>query len=101
VGDEFLVRPGEKIDTDGVVREGSSAVDASILASESLPRPVGVGHPVAGGSLHLDGAPGGGRHRVGTDTLLARITVTMRVAPEVRPRSRGWPTGSPPGSCPW
>jgi Cu+-exporting ATPase len=52
VGDRFVVRPGEKIATDGLVVEGSSAVDASILTGESLPVEVGPGSPVAGATIN-------------------------------------------------
>ncbi|WP_335933874.1 heavy metal translocating P-type ATPase, partial [Streptomyces sp. PTD5-9] len=52
VGDRFLVRPGEKIATDGVVVEGASAVDASMLTGESVPVEVGVGDPVTGATLN-------------------------------------------------
>jgi Cu+-exporting ATPase len=52
VGDEFVVRPGEKIATDGIVTAGSSAVDASMLTGESVPVEVGEGDAVAGGTVN-------------------------------------------------
>ncbi|MGP3637403.1 heavy metal translocating P-type ATPase, partial [Streptomyces sp. 24-1644] len=55
VGDRFLVRPGEKIATDGTVVEGSSAVDASMLTGESVPVDVTVGEPVTGATVNASG----------------------------------------------
>ncbi len=62
VGDRFVVRPGEKIATDGTVTEGSSAVDASMLTGESVPVEVGVGDGVTGATLNAGGRLGGGGH---------------------------------------
>ena len=73
VGDRFVVRPGEKIATDGVVVEGSSAVDASILTGESLPVEVGPGFPVAGATINAGGRLVVEATRVGADTALAQI----------------------------
>ncbi|MBV9820721.1 MAG: copper-translocating P-type ATPase [Actinobacteria bacterium] len=73
VGDEFLVRPGEKIATDGIVREGSSAVDASMLTGESVPVEVGPGSSVAGATLNTGGRLVVRAGRVGADTQLAQI----------------------------
>ena len=73
VGDRFVVRPGEKIATDGVVVEGSSAVDASILTGESLPVEVGPGSPVAGATINAGGRLVVEATRVGADTALAEI----------------------------
>ena len=73
VGDRFVVRPGEKIATDGVVVEGSSAVDASILTGESLPVEVGPGFPVAGATINAGGRLVVEATRVGADTALAEI----------------------------
>ncbi len=55
VGDRFVVRPGEKIATDGVVIEGASAVDTSLLTGESLPVEVGPGSPVTGATINVGG----------------------------------------------
>jgi Cu+-exporting ATPase len=71
-GQLFVVRPGEKIATDGVVEEGGSAVDASMLTGESVPVEVGPGDPVIGATVNAGGRP-----------------------------SSGSPTGSRPSSCPW
>ena len=73
VGDRFLVRPGERIATDGVVVEGSSAVDASMLTGEPVPVEVGVGDPVTGGTVNAGGRLVVQARRVGADTRLARI----------------------------
>ncbi|MGW4233405.1 heavy metal translocating P-type ATPase [Streptomyces sp. NPDC004980] len=73
VGDRFLVRPGEKIATDGTVVEGSSAVDASMLTGESVPVEVGVGDSVTGATLNAGGRLVVEATRVGADTQLARM----------------------------
>ncbi|MFB7928106.1 heavy metal translocating P-type ATPase [Streptomyces sp. NPDC056039] len=73
VGDRFLVRPGEKIATDGTVVEGSSAVDASMLTGESVPVEVGIGDPVTGATLNVGGRLVVRATRVGSDTQLARM----------------------------
>jgi Cu+-exporting ATPase len=73
VGDLFAVRPGEKIATDGVVREGASAVDASLLTGESVPVEVGPGDPVAGATIAVEGRLVVEATRVGADTALAQI----------------------------
>jgi Cu+-exporting ATPase len=73
VGDRFLVRPGEKIATDGTVVEGSSAVDASMLTGESVPVEVGSGDPVTGATINVGGRLVVRATRVGADTQLARM----------------------------
>ncbi|RST00989.1 copper-translocating P-type ATPase [Streptomyces sp. WAC07149] len=73
VGDRFLVRPGEKIATDGTVVEGSSAVDASMLTGESVPVEVSVGDSVTGATLNAGGRLVVEATRVGSDTQLARM----------------------------
>ncbi|MEU3249542.1 heavy metal translocating P-type ATPase [Streptomyces sp. NPDC006997] len=73
VGDRFLVRPGEKIATDGTVVEGSSAVDASTLTGESVPVEVGVGDAVTGATVNAGGRLVVEATRVGADTQLARM----------------------------
>ncbi|MFE5758207.1 heavy metal translocating P-type ATPase [Streptomyces massasporeus] len=72
-GDHFLVRPGEKIATDGTVEEGSSAVDASMLTGESVPVEVGAGDPVTGATINVGGRLVVRATRVGADTQLARM----------------------------
>jgi P-type Cu+ transporter len=73
VGDRFVVRPGEKIATDGTVIEGASAVDASMLTGESVPLDVAAGDPVTGGCVNTAGRLVVEATRVGADTQLARI----------------------------
>ncbi|MFG2823527.1 heavy metal translocating P-type ATPase [Kitasatospora sp. NPDC048365] len=72
-GDRFVVRPGEKIATDGVVVEGASAVDASMLTGESVPVEVGPGDTVTGATVNAGGRLVVEATRVGTDTQLARM----------------------------
>ena len=73
VGDRFIVRPGEKVATDGRVLEGSSAVDASLVTGESLPVDVGPGAELTGGSINTTGRLAVQATRVGSDTTLAGI----------------------------
>ncbi|ORM37550.1 heavy metal translocating P-type ATPase [Williamsia sp. 1135] len=73
VDDEFVVRPGEKIATDGVITSGRSAVDASMLTGESLPVEVSEGDAVTGATVNAGGRLIVRATRVGTDTQLARM----------------------------
>ncbi|MFD9521862.1 heavy metal translocating P-type ATPase [Streptomyces sp. NPDC059979] len=73
VGDRFVVRPGEKIATDGTVVEGSSAVDASMLTGESVPVEVSVGDSVTGATVNASGRLVVEATRIGSDTQLARM----------------------------
>ncbi|MFJ1757666.1 heavy metal translocating P-type ATPase [Kitasatospora sp. NPDC088134] len=73
VGNRFVVRPGEKIATDGLVVEGSSAVDASMLTGESVPVEVGPGDRVTGATVNAGGRLVVEAARVGADTQLARM----------------------------
>ncbi|MFD7753334.1 heavy metal translocating P-type ATPase [Streptomyces sp. NPDC059757] len=73
VGDRFVVRPGEKIATDGAVTEGASAVDASMLTGESVPVDVNVGDAVTGATVNVSGRLVVRATRVGADTQLARM----------------------------
>ncbi|MEU9176435.1 heavy metal translocating P-type ATPase [Streptomyces sp. NPDC048550] len=73
VGDRFVVRPGEKIATDGTVVEGASAVDASMLTGESVPVEVGVGGSVTGATVNTSGRLVVEATRIGADTQLARM----------------------------
>ncbi|MFF0945901.1 heavy metal translocating P-type ATPase [Kocuria sp. CPCC 205300] len=72
-GDEFVVRPGEKIATDGVVLSGSSAVDASMLTGESVPVEVSTGDAVTGATVNAGGRLLIRATRVGADTQLAQM----------------------------
>ncbi len=106
VGDRFVVRPGEKIATDGVVEDGASAIDVSMLTGESVPVEVGIGDSVVGATVNAGGRVVVRATRVGAQTQLAQIArlVTQAqsgksagVAPR-RPDLRGLRTGrAPPG----
>ncbi|MFD4507922.1 heavy metal translocating P-type ATPase [Streptomyces sp. NPDC058457] len=73
VGDRFVVRPGEKVATDGTVVEGASAVDASMLTGESVPVDVTVGDAVTGATVNAGGRLVVEATRIGADTQLARM----------------------------
>lgn len=73
VGDVVVVRPGERVATDGVVIDGSTALDTSAMTGEALPVDVGVGADVLGGSLNTTGLVLVRATRVGADTQLARM----------------------------
>ncbi|MFN3006249.1 heavy metal translocating P-type ATPase [Mycolicibacterium wolinskyi] len=72
-GDEFIVRPGEKIATDGVIIDGTSVVDASMLTGESVPVEVGEGDTVVGATVNAGGRLVVRATRVGSDTQLAQM----------------------------
>jgi Cu+-exporting ATPase len=74
VGEEFVVRPGEKIATDGVVTSGSSAIDTSMLTGEPVPAGVAAGDAVTGGCVNVTGRLVVRATRVGADTQLAQIS---------------------------
>ena len=80
VGDRFLVRPGERVATDGVVEAGSSAIDASLLTGESVPVEVGPGDQVAGATINAGGRLEVRATRVGADTALSQIARLVREA---------------------
>ncbi|MGW3039542.1 heavy metal translocating P-type ATPase [Kitasatospora sp. NPDC001159] len=80
VGMRFVVRPGEKVATDGVVVEGSSAVDASMLTGESVPVEVAVGDTVTGATVNAGGRLVVEATRVGADTQLARMAKLVEEA---------------------
>ncbi|MBQ1080050.1 MULTISPECIES: cation-translocating P-type ATPase [unclassified Nocardiopsis] len=73
VGDRFVVRPGEKIATDGTVEEGTSAVDMSMLTGESVPVEVAPGSAVVGATVNAGGRLVVRASRVGSDTQLAQM----------------------------
>jgi Cu+-exporting ATPase len=73
VGDLFVVRPGEKVATDGVVVEGESAIDQSMLTGESVPVEVAAGSEVAGATVNTYGRVVVRATKVGADTALAQI----------------------------
>jgi Cu+-exporting ATPase len=83
-GDFILVRPGERIPTDGIVVEGRSAVDQSMLTGEAMPVERGVGDEVVGGTLNGRGALRFRATRVGRDTALAQIVRAVEQAQATR-----------------
>jgi Cu+-exporting ATPase len=80
VGDRFVARPGEKLATDGVVEEGSSAIDASLLTGESVPVEVGPGDAVTGATINVGGRLVVRATRVGADTQLAQMARLVEAA---------------------
>ena len=80
VDDTFVVRPGEKVATDGVVVEGTSAIDASLLTGESVPEEVGVGDAVVGATVNAGGRLVVRATRVGADTQLAQMARLVEAA---------------------
>ena len=94
VGDRFVVRPGEKIATDGTIEEGSSAIDASLLTGESVPVEVAPGDNVAGATVNAGGRLVVVATRVGADTALAQIA---RLVTQAQKRQGAHPTPRRPG----
>jgi Cu+-exporting ATPase len=80
VGDRFVVRPGEKIATDGVVEDGTSAVDASMLTGESVPVEVRPGDAVIGATVNAGGRLVVRATRIGADTQLAQMAKLVEEA---------------------
>ncbi len=80
VGDRFVVRPGEKIATDGVVEDGTSAVDASMLTGESVPVEVAPGDAVVGATVNAGGRLVVRASRIGSDTQLAQMATLVEDA---------------------
>jgi len=80
VGDRFVVRPGQRLATDGVVADGRASVDRSLLTGESAPVQVGPGDEVTGATVNLDGRLVVRATRVGADTTLAQIVRLVEAA---------------------
>jgi Cu2+-exporting ATPase len=80
VGDTVVLRPGEKVPTDGEVLSGRTSIDEALVTGESLPVEKGPGDPVVGGSLNRSGAITFRATRVGSDTALAQIVELVRRA---------------------
>lgn len=85
-GDRVLVRPGETVPADGVVLEGISSVDESLLTGESVPRPRKVGDPLVGGSVNIESPLQMAVACVGEDTLLSGIVRLLDRAQAEKPR---------------
>ncbi|WP_050503011.1 heavy metal translocating P-type ATPase [Streptomyces monomycini] len=88
VGDRFLVRPGERVATDGTVVDGSSALDLSLVTGESGPVEVGPGSAVVGGAVNVGGLLEVRAAAVGADTRLARITRLVEEAQTGKTRAQ-------------
>ncbi len=80
VGDRFVVRPGDKVATDGVVVEGASAIDASMLTGEAVPAEVAEGDAVTGGCVNVGGRLVVEATRIGAETRLAQIAALVEQA---------------------
>ncbi len=80
VGDHFVVRPGERIATDGVVHTGASAIDMSLVTGESMPVEVAPGSPVTGATINTNGRLVVRATRVGADTALAQMARLVEAA---------------------
>jgi P-type Cu+ transporter len=79
-GDRFVVRPGDKVATDGVVVEGASAIDASMLTGEAVPAEVAEGDAVTGGCVNVGGRLVVEATRIGAETRLAQIAALVEQA---------------------
>uniref|UniRef100_UPI000AF61C70 HAD-IC family P-type ATPase n=1 Tax=Rhodothermus marinus TaxID=29549 RepID=UPI000AF61C70 len=101
VGDRVVVRSGEKIPVDGIVEEGTAAVDESMITGESVPVDKKPGDPVIGGTLNQSGALVVRVTRVGRDTVLQQIVRLVEEAQARKAPSSAWPTVWPASSCPW
>jgi Cu+-exporting ATPase len=80
VGERFVVRPGEKVATDGVVEDGSSAIDTSLLTGEPVPVEVGPGDPVTGATVNVGGRLVVRATRVGSETALQQFAELVTAA---------------------
>src|SRR6202162_1614128 len=83
-GDQLRVRPGERVPTDGVVLEGQSAIDESMLTGEPMPVDKSAGDPVTGGTLNTSGSFVMEARRVGSETMLAQIVKLVSEAQRSR-----------------
>jgi len=88
VGDVVLVRPGEKVPSDGVVIEGESSVIEALLTGESKPVKKGVGDGVIGGSINAEGALKVRVERTGEETYIAQVLRLVKQAQESRSRTQ-------------
>ena len=94
-GDRLRVRPGEKVPVDGVVLEGASAIDESMVTGESIPVEKGPNDRVIGATVNGTGSIIMRAERVGSDTLLAQIVSMVAQAQRSRAPSRSWQTSCP------
>ncbi len=87
-GDRVLVRPGEKVPADGVVRDGETSVDESMLTGESVPVPKQTDDRVIGGSINAEGSMTVEVTSTGADSYLAQVTKLVRTAQESKSRTQ-------------
>ena len=83
-GDQLRVRPGERVPVDGVIREGASAIDESMITGESMPAEKSLGDKVTGGTLNTSGSFVMEAERVGSETMLAQIVKLVSEAQRSR-----------------
>ena len=86
IGDIIRVRPGEKIPVDGLISDGHSTIDESMLTGEAMPVSKGIGDQVVGGTINGQGAFLFQANHVGSDTVLAHIVAMVRQAQSSKPR---------------
>ena len=91
-GDVLIVKPGEKIPVDGVVTEGFTAIDESMLTGESLPVEKKIGDQVIGSTLNKMGMIHFEATKVGKETALAQIVKLWKKRKAAKPRFKNWPT---------
>lgn len=99
VGDLVLVRPGEKVPVDGIIREGQSALDESMLTGESLPVDKGPGNQVIGATVNKMGSFKFEATRIGRETILAQIVRLVEQAQGSKAPSSDWSIRSPGSLC--
>lgn len=85
IGDRLLVRPGDRVPTDGVVTEGRSSVDESMMTGEPLPRLRTIGDSVVGGTLNADGRLVIEAKKIGAETALAQMVALVEAAQSAKP----------------
>ncbi len=100
IGDIVLVRPGEKIPVDGIVKEGHSSVDESMISGESIPVEKNAGDEVIGATINRTGSFRFETTKVGKDTVLSQIISMVQEAQGSKPPP-GLLTKSPRYLCLW
>lgn len=101
LGDLLLIRPGERIAADAVLREGTGSVDESLLTGESLPVAKSPGSPLTGGALNGEALLVAEVTALAGESQLAAWCGWWRTPRPLSHRSSAWSIGSAPCSCPW